>query len=173
MMPVSTVVKLGYASNLPTVWTNVLAGVVLSGAPLTASVYVPVVVAASLLYLAGMFLNDAFEHRWHRWHRVAPLVMGLCRVGVYALAAFAATPTPAPPAYVGAVFLLCYLVLLTLVARNETKNPKRPVLVARLIAGISLVDGLQLLAFARPVLAGLCAGAFVLTLGLQRRFAGT
>jgi len=48
---------LGRPSNLPTVWTNVLTGAVLVGRtpPLT------LILSASLLYTAGMFLNDAFD----------------------------------------------------------------------------------------------------------------
>lgn len=56
-----TYLQLGRVSNLPTVWTNVLAGIVLSGAlPGTASAVI-VVVALSLFYVGGMFLNDAFD----------------------------------------------------------------------------------------------------------------
>jgi hypothetical protein len=52
--------RLGRVSNLPTVWTNVLAGAVLAGAaePLALALLLP---AASLFYVAGMFLNDAFD----------------------------------------------------------------------------------------------------------------
>ena len=46
-------------SNLPTVWTNVLAAVVLAGAP--AAAVMPAIVSVSLFYMGGMFLNDAFD----------------------------------------------------------------------------------------------------------------
>jgi 4-hydroxybenzoate polyprenyltransferase len=46
-------------SNLPTVWTNVLAAVILAGAP--AAAIMPAMVAVSLFYMGGMFLNDAFD----------------------------------------------------------------------------------------------------------------
>src|SRR5687768_6342548 len=52
--------ELGRVSNLPTVWSNVLAGVVVSsglpGIPTLA-----VALAGSLFYTGGMFLNDAFD----------------------------------------------------------------------------------------------------------------
>ena len=99
--------------------------------------------------------------------------MALCRVGVYVTAARAASPGLAPPVLAGCVFLFCYLVTLTLIARNETKNPKLPVLVGVLIAGISLVDGMQVFVIGEPWLAAACLGAFVLTMRLQRRIAGT
>ena len=46
-------------SNLPTVWTNVLAAVIVAGAPATA--VMPALAAVSLFYMGGMFLNDAFD----------------------------------------------------------------------------------------------------------------
>ncbi len=53
--------RLGRVSNLPTVWTNVAAGAVLSGAPLFAGTMAAVLVALSLFYVGGMYLNDAFD----------------------------------------------------------------------------------------------------------------
>src|SRR6187399_237800 len=46
-------------SNLPTVWTNVLAAYVVAGASRES---LPVAsIAVSLFYIAGMLLNDAFD----------------------------------------------------------------------------------------------------------------
>jgi len=53
-----TYLRLGRVSNLPTVWTNALAGMLLATYP--ASVVV-LALAFSLLYVGGMFLNDAFD----------------------------------------------------------------------------------------------------------------
>jgi 4-hydroxybenzoate polyprenyltransferase len=64
-----TALRLGRVSNLPTVWTNVLAGIALNGATPRLAVAVPVALAASLFYVAGMYLNDAFDHRWDAQHR--------------------------------------------------------------------------------------------------------
>jgi 4-hydroxybenzoate polyprenyltransferase len=50
---------LARVSNLPTVWTNVAAGLAAGRAPFDAGV-VPAV-SASLFYVGGMFLNDAFD----------------------------------------------------------------------------------------------------------------
>lgn len=232
-MSVQTALKLGRVSNLPTVWTNVIAGVALSTLEIRWLVVVPVALAASLLYVAGMYLNDAFDRRWDAEHRperpipsgevparlvfqagfgmmaaalvvlavaageralflgavlaglivlydvfhkrtpFAPAIMGLCRVAVYLLAATAAGRTFAPPVVAGAVFLFCYLVLLSTIARRETTDPKLPRLVGRLIAGISLVDGAQLLVVGPRWGALVCVAAFALTLRWQRRVAGT
>ncbi|WP_437289027.1 UbiA family prenyltransferase [Sorangium sp. So ce406] len=53
--------RLGRVSNLPTVWTNVLCGMALSGAVLRAREVALVGLAVSLMYVGGMFLNDAFD----------------------------------------------------------------------------------------------------------------
>ena len=45
-------------SNLPTVWTNVLAGCLLSGGKLTPALYLLLALSLSSFYLAGMVLND-------------------------------------------------------------------------------------------------------------------
>ncbi len=232
-MTLRTALKLGRVSNLPTVWTNVLAGVALATLEPPWKVVLPVGVAVSLLYVAGMYLNDAFDHGWdaqhraerpipagevparlvfqagfgmmaaalvilavatnartlvaglvlaglillydvsHKGNRLAPAIMGLCRVSVYAVAASATGTTFTPPVVVGAFFLFSYLVMLSTIARQETTDPKLPRLVSRLIAGISLVDGVQLLVVGEPWVALGCVGAFALTLRLQRRVAGT
>ena len=73
-MKLATALKLGRVSNLPTVWSNVLAGMVLAGGPdaVTAGSGVTlalVLVAVTSLYVAGMFLNDAFDAGWDRENR--------------------------------------------------------------------------------------------------------
>lgn len=59
-MTFQTALKLGRVSNLPTVWTNAIAGSVLAGQP-TLSVILSVGVSLSLFYVGGMWLNDAFD----------------------------------------------------------------------------------------------------------------
>lgn len=56
-----TALRLGRVSNLPTVWTNALAGVVLSGGVLGPPDWALLLAGLSLLYVAGMYLNDAFD----------------------------------------------------------------------------------------------------------------
>lgn len=56
--------ELGRVSNLPTVWTNVLAGVVLAGGDPSPALLGPLVIALSAFYAGGMFLNDAFDREW-------------------------------------------------------------------------------------------------------------
>jgi len=52
---------LGRISNLPTVWTNVLAGMLLAGAPLHPAGLALIAVSMSLIYTAGMWMNDACD----------------------------------------------------------------------------------------------------------------
>lgn len=55
-----TALKLGRVSNLPTIWSNVIAGCALAGgAPL--HLVATIAAAISAMYVAGMFLNDAFD----------------------------------------------------------------------------------------------------------------
>ena len=48
-------------SNLPTVWTNVLAATVLAGGAWQNTRTAIVLVAMSLFYVGGMYLNDYFD----------------------------------------------------------------------------------------------------------------
>jgi 4-hydroxybenzoate polyprenyltransferase len=219
-MTLRTALRLGRVSNLPTVWTNVMAGLALGGATPTPALVVPLAVAASLFYVAGMYLNDAFDHRWDAQHRperpipagevragtvfaagpghptplvagaalaalivlydvshkrnpLAPVVMGLCRVGVYAIGALAVTPHPPVALWIGSAALLLYLIALTAIARHETRNPRLPALVGQMIAGICLLDAAVLLVMGHPVAALVAAAGFPLTRLFQRRIAGT
>src|SRR5262249_31030499 len=56
-----TYLALGRVSNLPTVWTNVVAGIALAGGSFTRQMAIRLGIAASLFYVGGMFLNDAFD----------------------------------------------------------------------------------------------------------------
>jgi 4-hydroxybenzoate polyprenyltransferase len=53
--------RLGRVSNLPTVWSNVLAGVVLAGGAPEPRRFLVLWTALSCFYVGGMFLNDAFD----------------------------------------------------------------------------------------------------------------
>jgi len=178
--------ELGRVSNLPTVWTNVLAGVVLAGGA-AGDPRVPwLMVALSLCYVAGMFLNDAFDREFDARHRrerpipsgrasaaevfgagfgmlaagivvlgwlgygiadgtgwrplvtglllaatilaydwrhkqnpMSPVVMGLCRMLVYVVAACAVIAEPPGRVFLAGLLLLSYLVGLTYIARQE------------------------------------------------------
>jgi 4-hydroxybenzoate polyprenyltransferase len=178
--------KLGRVSNLPTVWTNVLVGVVVVGGATVDARVTWLMLALSLCYVAGMFLNDAFDrgfdalHRPERpipagqvtaaavfgagfgmlaaglaaltwvgygfadgtgwrpvvaglalsaaivfydWHHkqnpLSPIVMGLCRMLVYVTAAYAFVVTAPDTVFAMGLLLLCYLIGLTYIAKQE------------------------------------------------------
>jgi 4-hydroxybenzoate polyprenyltransferase len=54
---------LSRVSNLPTVWSNVLAGGVLADTAVHWPVFARVALGISMLYTSGMFLNDAFDYK--------------------------------------------------------------------------------------------------------------
>ena len=268
-----------------------LAGLVLSGTQVTGALYVLLALAFSLFYVAGMYLNDAFDRdidarerperpipsglvahhtvfgfgflflagglvllimigfghpagtgwpaplagaalaasilvydAWHKGNPLSPLLMGLCRMLVYIGAAAAAATLLSREVIIAALVALSYLIGLTYAAKQETLarvenlwplgflavpafyalsvaasgfacllfasaflawlayslsfllgSGKRDVgrAVVSLIAGISLLDAVFIAGAGEPQWAGLAVGAFLLTLGLQRRIAGT
>ena len=61
---------LGRISNLPTVWSNVLAGWWLGGGPVGGDFRLAgLLIGGSLVYTGGCTLNDAFDAEWDRKHR--------------------------------------------------------------------------------------------------------
>lgn len=224
--------QLGRVSNLPTVWTNMLAAIVLSGGALADAQVVPLLLALSLFYVGGMYLNDAFDaeidarerperpipsgqvsrgtvfglgfamlalglaslawigamgdtglwppvgglglaaaivfYDWyHKANPLSPVVMGLCRVLVYVTAGLCvALPLPAP-LWIGAGLLLCYLIGLTYVAKQENLGEVKN-LWPLLFLAAPVVAGL-VYAVERPVTA-LFWLAFVIWMGVALWF---
>jgi 4-hydroxybenzoate polyprenyltransferase len=200
--------RLGRVSNLPTVWTNTLAGIVLAGGDVDDHRTVPLLAAMSLYYVAGMYLNDAYDaeidarerperpipsgevsvetvfaagfglmalgfallawigygmsdgmglgpvfgglglgaaivlyDRRHKDNPLSPVLMGLCRVLVYATAGLAVALELPQALLIGALLLLCYLIGLTYVAKQETLGEVRN-LWPLLFLGVPLVYAL-------------------------------
>lgn len=63
-----TLLVLGRVSNLPTVWSNCLAGWILAGTGSPAR-FGLLCLGATFLYVAGMYFNDAFDAAFDRQHR--------------------------------------------------------------------------------------------------------
>lgn len=88
-----TILVLGRVSNLPTVWTNVIAGWFLSGGEWSPELGW-IIAGISLFYVAGMTLNDAADAHWDEVHaperpipsgaisRTAVLVLGIVQFGL-------------------------------------------------------------------------------------------
>jgi 4-hydroxybenzoate polyprenyltransferase len=181
-LKLSTAFRLGRVSNLPTVSSNVLAGLALAGArDLQLGTIAVACCAASLLYVGGMFLNDAFDAEIdarerperpipsglvrrgevfgygaafcssgvvlatllslgsgllalataativaydvvHKRTRFAPLLMGLCRVGVYWLAALVVLSPDLGRVALGSAVLCAYVLALTYAAARENST---------------------------------------------------
>jgi len=61
MPGLSTLLRLGRISNLPTVWTNVLAGSVIAGGAAHSKGIGLIAIAMTAFYVGGMYLNDFFD----------------------------------------------------------------------------------------------------------------
>jgi 4-hydroxybenzoate polyprenyltransferase len=150
-----TLLDLGRVSNLPTVWTNVLAGTVLSGGRLDPAALGLLGLAASFFYVGGMFLNDAFDREFDAQYR-------------------SDRPIPSGRATAARVFTIGYLMLgaglgLTLasgwlVSTGPTPwLPWRPLLVGAALAGlIVFYDVFHKAHSSIPVVMGLCRAALYL-----------
>jgi hypothetical protein len=115
-----TALRLGRVSNLPTVWTNVLAAAVLADAPVRGIALALTAVACSLFYTGGMFLNDAFDQAFDaRVRPERPIPAGVVSVSEVFVAGFAQ--------------LAGGLVLVALIARSTVGASARAV-----IAGLAL-----------------------------------
>lgn len=104
--PLTTLLRLGRVSNLPTVWTNVLAGAVLAGGDWRDWRLGVMLAAMSLFYVGGMYLNDYFDRAIDARERperpipsgaiqpaaVAIIGFGLLGAGVLVTAAMGAAP---------------------------------------------------------------------------------
>ncbi len=61
MPSLSTLLRLGRISNVPTVWTNVLAGSVIAGGGQHPDQIALILIAMTAFYVGGMYLNDFFD----------------------------------------------------------------------------------------------------------------
>jgi 4-hydroxybenzoate polyprenyltransferase len=114
-----TLLVLGRVSNLPTVWSNCLAGWWLGGGGNFWKLPF-LLLGTSLLYTGGMFLNDAFDEEFDRRRRSerpipsgkipSPLVWryGFALLGAGTLLLFFCGPVAAVAAIFLAVFILLY-----------------------------------------------------------------
>jgi len=117
---VATLLKLGRVSNLPTVWTNVLAGAVLSGGDWRNWRLGLMLVAMSSFYVGGMYLNDYFDRAIdgrERPERPIPsshisahavAAIGFCLIGAGAVATAAMGLAAAAMAVLLAISIVAY-----------------------------------------------------------------
>jgi 4-hydroxybenzoate polyprenyltransferase len=117
---VATLLRLGRVSNLPTVWTNVLAGAVLSGSDWRNWRLGLMLVAMSSFYVGGMYLNDYFDRAIDARERPerpipsgqisahAVAAIGFCLIGAGAVATAAMGPAAAAMAGLLAISIVAY-----------------------------------------------------------------
>src|SRR5205085_2569006 len=76
-----TLLVLGRVSNVPTVWSNCLAGWLISGGGSVTALLL-LCAGATALYIGGMYLNDAFDVEFDRLNRKErPIPSGAISVG--------------------------------------------------------------------------------------------
>ncbi len=147
--------RLGRVSNLPTVWTNVLAGVVLSGGDARAGAIIALMVSMSLFYVGGMYLNDAFDAESDARERPErPIPSGQASLRTVTLAGYAML--------VGGLSLLLWLGL----GRAEGTGWTAPA--AGLVLGVAVVayDRWHKANPFSPVLMGICRMLVYITAAL-------
>lgn len=132
-----TALRLGRASNVPTVWTNVAAGMALSAPWLPNRLLTLLAVAVSLSYVGGMYLNDAFDAGWDARNRPdRPIPAGHVRRGTVFAAGFGmlaagallvALATGTGPAFLAALVLAA---LILIYDAFHKANPLSPLVMA-------------------------------------------
>jgi 4-hydroxybenzoate polyprenyltransferase len=85
----STLLRLGRISNLPSVWTNVLAGSVIAGGGHHPDRIAPILIAMTAFYVGGMYLNDFYDRAIDARDRPGrPIDAGEIRAGTVSLIGF-------------------------------------------------------------------------------------
>ena len=121
---------------------------------------------AGLGLIALIVLYDA----WHKGNPLSPVLMGACRALVYFVAALAVVGEVPTDVAVAASVLLLYVASLTLVAKLVRSGR----IVAAMIAGIAVFDAVVvIIAGGSPAAVAVCLAAFLLTIALQTKIAGT
>ncbi len=153
--PLPAWLRLGRVSNLPTVWSNALAGTVVAGGDPWSAATLLVALALSLLYVGGMYLNDAFDHAIDARERPGrPIPSG----------------EVAPETVFAAGFALLLLGLLALA--GALARPGEDAGLAAMVAGIALAGAIVFYDWNHkgnplsPVLMGLCRVLAYVTAGL-------
>lgn len=165
-------------SNLPTVWTNVLAAVVLSNTPFSWSNYLILCASLSLFYSGGMCLNDLCDIEVDRVHKpFRPIPSGRLSireatwftVAIFGLALSLLFLTPYQKAlYAGILLLLIILIY----DHIHKKHPLTVVLIAlcRLIVFIISAIAVSGTVGSGAFIAGFAQFVYILVLSLASRY---
>lgn len=171
-MKLRTALELGRVSNLPTVWTNVLAGAVLAGASIDPAMLAWSALTLSSFYIGGMYLNDAFDRVFdaqHQPHRPIPSGRASARgvfaigFGLLALGVIGVASHQTLNAMVAALSLVAVIVFYNM---HHKGNPWSPVLMATCRVLVYVTSGLMLGGtITRALMLG-CAALLVYLIGL-------
>ncbi|WP_448204895.1 UbiA family prenyltransferase [Azospirillum sp. sgz302134] len=177
MTGIGIALRLGRVSNLPTVWSNTLAGAVLAGAGLNAGARLgPAMLAFSLLafslfYVGGMYLNDAFDRAIDARERPnRPIPAGLVSARTVFAAGFGMLGAGVLLlALNGVAALVAGLALAAVIVaydRNHKGNPLSPVVMAACRALVYAGAAVALTGALTPALAGGAAVLLCYVIGL-------
>jgi len=164
-------------SNLPTVWTNVLAAGLLAGGQFLPASFLLLALALSCFYLAGMSLNDLCDVEHDRTHRPSrPIPAGrvsLREAGILTVALFAAgmlllLAAPHPSGAAAGVLLLLAIIAYDL---RHKGNPFSVLLMASCRFLVFVVTALALTGQLSPwvLLAASAQFVYVVTISLVAR----
>jgi hypothetical protein len=170
--------QLGRVSNLPTAWSNGLAGAALAGGSVLQPAMALVLVAISMAYIGGMYLNDAFDRHIDAMERPgrpipsnrisANAVFGigfallLASIGATALAAMLAG-TDATSSVLSAVALAGVILLYDIWHKG---NPASPVLMGACRSLAYVTAALALSGATPPAVLAAAAVTFSYLIGL-------
>lgn len=127
---------------------------------------------APLPWSGALVLTIVYYNWRHKRDPLGPLWMGVCRGLVYCVAAAAVAGAVSTRVLIAAAAMTLYVVVLTQVAKRL--GQRASVVVPLLLAGISVVDAIVVVASGGPIALALVAVVCgVLTLGLQRVVPGT
>lgn len=165
-------------SNLPTVWTNVLAAVVLSGTPFSWPNFLIISVSLSFFYSGGMSLNDIFDAEIDRVekpfrplpsHRISLRTAKLFTTFLFGVALALLFFTSNQKAFGAGLLLLGFIVAYD---RSHKKHPLSVFLMAACRLMIFVVTSIAVSGtVGRPVLiGGLAQFLYILLLSLIARY---
>jgi len=154
-----TAFRLGRISNLPTVWSNCLAGALLSGHfQFDGRIFI-LLFTMTLLYISGMFLNDAFDHEIDTMERPCrPIPCNLVSattvfawgflIMLTGLFILQVTPSDFPDKAFTASYLshnisaICLCILIVLYDYKHKRNPISPYIMGLCRATLYITAGL-------------------------------
>jgi 4-hydroxybenzoate polyprenyltransferase len=171
--------RLGRVSNLPTVWSNVLCGLALGGRVPPWPWVVALCAVFSLYYVAGMYLNDAFDRHIDAHERPSrPIPSGQApawlvfslgfaglALGVAATAWIAANQNPAGVyratacGFALAAFIVGYNL-------HHKTNPVSPVIMGMCRVFVYITVAMSVVGAVTPALIGACLALLFYLIGL-------